>query len=204
MSFLFGGARTTQPNTAKTHQREIQRHVRTMERENQKSLAAEKTIIAEIKKAANASDIQTAKMKARELIRSRNFRKRLLITQQSLSALAQKLSLIQSTQMSQEVLLSTTKILQTLNAKMDLQATYKMLMQFQKENDTLDERQEISDETLDQMFEIDDSEVEDTLSSVFEELGLDLSKNLKNTAGKLTQDLPIEERFAQLLSTHPK
>lgn len=202
MSFLFGGARTQQSNNSiKTYQRQIQHHIRAMERETAKSVFTEKTLIAAIKKAANQADMNTAKMKAKELIRGRNFRKRLMATQQSLSTLAQNLSLVQSTQQCHSIIQSTTAILQSLNNKSDLQTTYKLLTEFQKQNSILDEKQEIADETLEQMFEIDDSEVDDTLSSVFQELGLDLSAAMRNSAipAMLADaNVPIEERFAKL------
>ena len=200
MSFLFGGARPSPANTIKHYQREINKHCRSMERENNRSLSSEKGIISEIKKHAMKNDIHMAKLKAKELIRARNFRKRLCITQQGLASLGQQLAILETSQRSQEVLEKTTRILQALNNKMDLGATYKMLMEFEKQSTTLDEKQEILNESMDNMFEIDESEVDSTLGSVFEELGVDLKNNLKGPMRKGQEEEDVEERYARLVS----
>lgn len=202
MSFLFGGGRPSQHDTIKHYQREINRHVRAMERENTKSLQAEKPLTQDIKKYVQKNDLHMAKLKAKELIRARNFRKRLCTTQQGLVGLAQQLSIIQTSKHSQEVLSKTTRILQALNSKMDLSSTYKMLRDFEQESVLLDEKTEVVNETMDGIFEIENDEVDYTLTSVFEELGLDVAGILnKNTTLEVKASQPIddiEERFARL------
>lgn len=198
MSILFGGARPPQSNSIKTYQREINRHVRQMERESTKCLSNEKLIIKEIKKNAEKNDMHIAKLKAKELIRARMFRRRIIVTQQSLSTLSQELSMIHTSQHSQEILAKTTVILQALNKKMDISSTYKMLVEFEKQNITMTEKQEVLNDTMDNMMELDDSEVDATLASVFEELGLQISGDLR--AAQHVQEMDVDTRFAQLLA----
>lgn len=199
---MFGGARPTQSNTLKSYASDIRKHIRSMQREESKSSQNEKNIIKEIKLMAQKQEINMAKIKAKELVRSRVFRKRLAITQQGLSCLAQELSIMQSSQKTQEILEKTTKILQALNSKMDIGSTYKMLMEFDKQNTTMSEKQDIVDESLDSMFDTDNNEIDMTMTSVFEELGLNLSNNLSNTTASLTgiQDMDVETRFAKLVA----
>lgn len=206
MSFLFGGGRPTQSNTLKSYASEIRKHIRSMQREETKSTQSEKNIIKEIKALANKQEINMAKIKAKELVRTRTFRKRLAITQQGLSCLAQELSIMQSSQQTQEILEKTTKILHALNSKMDIGSTYKMLMEFDRQNTTMAEKQEIVDDSLDSMFDTDDSEIDSTMSSVFEELGLGISNGLSHKVTNLStdHDMDVETRFARLVATQQR
>jgi charged multivesicular body protein 2A len=200
MSFLFGGAKPTQSNTMKSYARQVQQHIRSMQREDTKTLQNEKVIIRDIRKHAETFNIDLAKIKAKELVRSRAFRKRLAVTQQGLSCLVQELSIMQSSQHTQEILDKTTKILQQLNSKMDIKSTYKMLMEFEKQNTTMSEKQDILDESMDSMFETDDSMIDQTMSAVFEELGLKAEAMLQPVQPDKTvvNDMDIEERLMKL------
>ena len=200
MSVIFGGARPQQSNSIKSYQREINKHVRQMERESTKCLSNERLIIREIKKNAEKNDMHIAKLKAKELIRARMFRRRIVVTQQSLSTLSQELAMIHTSQHSQEILAKTTCILQQLNKKMDISSTYRMLMEFEKQSMAMTEKQEILNDTMDNMMELDDSEVDSTLASVFEELGLQFSNDLKSAQASTTKELDLETRFAQLVA----
>jgi division protein CdvB (Snf7/Vps24/ESCRT-III family) len=204
MSFLFGGGRPSQNDTIKHYQREINRHVRSMERESLRSLQNDKPLLNDIKKYVQKNDLHMATLKAKELIRARNFRKRLCTTQQGLVALGQQLSIISTSQQSQEVLAKTTRILHALNTKMDLTSTYKMLRGFEEQSVLLDEKTEVINETMDGIFEVDNGEIDGTLSSVFEEIGLDLHKlmdnNKTNTLQMQESQDNIEERFARLVA----
>lgn len=206
MSFLFGGARPTQSNTLKSYAGEIRKHIRSMQREETKSIQSEKVIIKDIKQLAQKQEINMAKVKAKELVRTRAFRKRLAITQQGLSCLAQELTIMQSSQKTQEILDKTTKILQALNSKMDIGSTYKMLMEFDKQNTTMSEKQDIVNESLDSMFDTDDSEIDSTMTSVFEELGLNLSNSLRQSVpgSNRHEDMDIETQFAKLVTAQNK
>ena len=70
------------------------------------------------------------KLKAKQLVQERMFRKRLQVTQQGLHSIAQQLTIMHSSQHSQQVLAKTTQILAALNSKMNISATYKMIQVF--------------------------------------------------------------------------
>jgi hypothetical protein len=182
MAFLFGGARQQSNNPLKAYVRDIQRHVRQMDRELSTSSMQEKTVMREIRTLAEKQDIPMVKCKARELIRTRAHRQRLVITQQGLKSLAYELNMMSSTQKNQEIISQTTKILTSLNTNMDVKATYKMLMDFERQHTLVTEKQEIMSETLDGVFEADNEDVatDEAMSSVFEEMGLDLSKTFRD------------------------
>ena len=57
----------------------------------------------------------------------------------------------------------------------------------------MEEKQELVHETLDNMFEIDDEQVDQTMSSVFEELGLELRDNAIFTTNTTKTNLSTAE-----------
>lgn len=202
MAFLFGGARSVKKiDTIRDYTREINKHIRSMQRESDKYTCNEKCIQRDIKKYAEKQDITMAKLKAKELIRSRGYAKRLTVIQQGLNCLSQELTVVQSTQQSQEIIQKTNKILQALNNKLDLNATYKMMMSFEQNNSILSEKQEMISESLEGIFETDDEQVDQEMCCVFEELGLKISTDLIHSNQTKLQSLyteDIEERFAKL------
>jgi len=207
MSFLFGGERPPEPNKLKQYSREIHRHCMHMERESGMLQAKEKGIIKEIFKYASKNELHMAKLKAKELIRNRQVCKRIQITQHGLTSLSQQLSMMESSQKSNEVLAKASKILQALNSKMDLKQTYHMLQEFEKETQVMNEKQELINEGLDNVFETDEQDIDQTLQSVFEELGLQATLDLSKT-GKVgeyssllqvpIQDIDLEAKLARL------
>jgi hypothetical protein len=212
MSLVFGGKRESRAMDIRDYIREVQRHVRSMDREQNKNLRSEALIVKEIYKYAQKNDMTMAKMKAKELVRSRAFRRRLAVTQQGLQCLAQELSILRSAQHSQDVIEKTSKILQILNSKMDLKGAYKMLREFEMQNLHISEKQDLINESLDNIFDVDNSEVDVAMSDVFEELGLkltgemhmlkagDLQSLSKHTTDSYVDD--IEQRFLALKANH--
>jgi charged multivesicular body protein 2A len=202
MAFLFGGARSVKKNdTIRDYTREINKHIRSLDRESNKYTQNEKSIQRDIRRYAEKQDITMAKLKAKELIRSRGYAKRLTVIQQGLNCLSQELTIVHSTQQSQEIIEKTNKILQALNNKLDLNATYKMMMSFEKNNSILAEKQEMMSETLEGMFETDDDLVDQEMSGVFEELGLKIRTDLIHSNGSKVESMytnDIEQRFMQL------
>jgi charged multivesicular body protein 2A len=199
MAVFFGGARPSQQNTLKQYTRELNRHVRSMEREVHSTTLKEKQVISEIKKYATKNDVNMAKLKAKELIRSRAYSKRLLTMQQGLMSLSQQLSVIQSSQKGHEILAKATHIIHALNNKLDISSAYRMLSEFERQNTVMQEKQEIIQESLENIFELDESDIDSTVSQVFEEIGLPFSQLGHATPLQSNDSTNIEERFNKLL-----
>lgn len=204
MSFLFGGKREPLQNPLKAYVRDIQRHVRQMDRELGTTSMQEKTLMREIRSLAEKQDMTLVKCKAKELIRNRAHRQRLVVTQQGLRSLAYELNMMSATQKNQEVISQTTKILASLNTNMDVKSTYKMLMEFERQHTLVTEKQEIITESLDGVFEGDNENIatDEAMSNVFEEMGLDLSKTLKDknvVAAPFSEEIPDDDLEARLV-----
>jgi len=180
MAFIFGGALKSK-DSIRDYTREINKHIRGLQREQFQHTNKEKSIQKEIRKYAEKNDLTMAKLKVKELIRTRAFAKRVTVVQHGLSCLSQELTMMSSTQQSQGIIEKTNKILQALNNKLDLNATYKMMMSFENNNTIFQEKQDMISESLDQLFETDDNEVDQEMKMVCEEMGLRLAEAFPST-----------------------
>jgi len=73
-----------------------------------------------------------------------------------------------------------TGVLGSMNRSMNLPALTRIAMEFEKENDIMDQRQEMMDDAIDDVTGLEDeAEGEEVVEQVLEELGLDL----KNSVG---------------------
>jgi charged multivesicular body protein 2A len=79
-------------------------------------------------------------------------------------------------------LLTTVEILGTMNRQMNLPALQRIAMEFEKENDMMDQRQEMMDDAVDDAMGVEDEEEsEDVVNQVMDELGIDLGQAVSAT-----------------------
>lgn len=73
------------------------------------------------------------------------------------------------------------QLLSTMNRSMNLPSLQRIAMEFEKENDIMDQRQEMMDDAIDDSMELDDEdETEEIVNQVFDEIGIDLNQALGN------------------------
>jgi hypothetical protein len=79
-----------------------------------------------------------------------------------------------------------TGVLGNMNRSMNLPALQRIAMEFEKENDIMDQRQEMMDDAIDDVTGLEDeAEGEEVVNEVLEEIGIDL----KNAVGFHTRVL---------------
>lgn len=67
-----------------------------------------------------------------------------------------------------------TGVLGSMNRSMNLPALQRIAMEFEKENDIMDQRQEMMDDAIDDVTMEDEAEEDEIVDSVLEEIGIDL------------------------------
>lgn len=197
MSFLFGGEKTSKSDHVKDHLRDLRHAQRSMDREEIKACLQEKVLTVLIKKNANEQRIDICRTKAKELIRLRSHRSRLATMKGHMSTLSHQLSTVQSAAKMQETVLRTTSVLKSLNTKIDAKGVHRMLLEFERHNSQFTMNQEVLEETLDKTFETEGEPeaMDDAISGVFSELGLDLSASMGRvgTDVKQSHEVSIDE-----------
>ena len=70
-----------------------------------------------------------------------------------------------------------TSLLGSMNRQMNLPALQRIAMEFEKENDIMDQRQEMMDDAIDDVTGLEDEEEgEDVVREVLDEIGVDLGQ----------------------------
>lgn len=70
------------------------------------------------------------------------------------------------------------ELLGTMNRNMNLPAIQRIAMEFERENDMMDQRQEMMDDAIDDTFEDEEEETDEIVNQVLDEIGIDLSQSV--------------------------
>ena len=72
-----------------------------------------------------------------------------------------------------------TQLLGSMNRQMNLPALQRIAMEFEKENDIMDQRQEMMDDAIDDVTGLEDEEEgEEVVNQVLDEIGVDLKQTV--------------------------
>lgn len=75
-----------------------------------------------------------------------------------------------------------TQLLGSMNRQMNLPALQRIAMEFEKENDIMDQRQEMMDDAIDDVTGLEDEEEgEEVVNKVLDEIGVDLGQSVNTT-----------------------
>lgn len=75
-----------------------------------------------------------------------------------------------------------TQILGSMNRSMNLPALQRIAMEFERENDIMDQRQEMMDDAIDDAMGVDEEEESDEIvEQVLEEIGVDLRQAVSSS-----------------------
>jgi charged multivesicular body protein 2A len=76
--------------------------------------------------------------------------------------------------------LTTVALLGSMNRQMNLPALQRIAMEFEKENDIMDQRQEMMDDAIDDVTGLEDEEEgEEVVNQVLDEIGIDLGQAVR-------------------------
>ncbi|KAL2888448.1 DOA4-independent degradation protein 4 [Ceratocystis lukuohia] len=187
------GKRITPAERLRKNQRSIDKAIRELDQVRTKLERQEKTLIGQIKQSAKQGQMGACKIQAKDLVRTRNQ--------------LQKISLRLQTHRTNEQMMSAmkgaTQALGSMNRSMNLPQLQKIAMEFERENDMMDQRQEFMDDALDDAIDIDDEEEsEEVVEQVLEEIGVDMSGLLGETPQGLMKAQEVSEgRIAQAVGS---
>ena len=66
-----------------------------------------------------------------------------------------------------------------MNRNMKLPAIQRIAMEFERENDIMDQRQEMMEDAIDDAFEDEEEETDEIVNQVLDEIGIDLSQSVR-------------------------
>ncbi|KAL0205489.1 hypothetical protein P9112_000796 [Eukaryota sp. TZLM1-RC] len=173
---LFGRRKTLEEQL-KEYKRTIDKSVRELDRERNRMQRQEQQTVVEIKKMAKAGQTNAAKLMAKDIVRTRKNIDKFYRMKTQLQAVSLRLQTLKSSHSLASVMKKTTQAMGRMNAQLNLPSLQRTMMQFEQQSEMLDSKNEMIDDTLDDVFaeEDEEEETEELIGAVLNEIGLDLS-----------------------------
>lgn len=207
MSGLFEwafGKKLTPQERLRKNQRALEKTQRELTRETTKLQAQEKKLMLEIKKSAKQGQIASAKIQAKDLVRTKNYIVKFNLIKAQLQAILLRIQSVRSNQQMGTSMKDATRLLLGMNRSMNLPQLSRIAQEFAKENDMMDQKQEFMDDAIDDAMGMDDEELgeddqaDEILTKVLDEIGVDLNTSLKDTPNTINAETAgQEQRVAQ-------
>ncbi|KAI8076867.1 vacuolar sorting protein DID4 [Halteromyces radiatus] len=197
---LFG-RRKTPAEMLRQHQRSITKAQRELDRERERLERQEKKLIADIKKSAKANQMSACKVMAKDLVRTRRYVQKFYQMKTQLQAVGLRIQTLRSNQQMAEAMRGATKAMSSMNRQMNLPQIQKIMMEFEKESELMDMKDEMMGDAIDDVMEEEEDEVEseEIVNKVLDEIGISLNQELIEAPTGIKQSTPVStnERVAQ-------
>jgi len=179
MEFLFGKKKTPE-QMLRQHQRTLNKAIRDLDRERTKMESQEKKVINDIKKMAKEGQMDAVKIMARDLVRTRRYVKKFILMKANLQAVSLKIQTLRSNNAMAQAMKGCAKTMATMNKQMKLPQIQKIMMEFEKQSEIMDMKEEMMSDAIDDVMgdEEDDEESDAIVGQVLDELGLSLTDQL--------------------------
>ncbi|KAK8022416.1 hypothetical protein PG993_013183 [Apiospora rasikravindrae] len=202
------GKRMTPAERLRKNQRMLDKAIRELDQMRVKLEKQEKTLQTQIKQSAQKGQMGAAKIQAKDLVRTRSLltlsttQPRYVEKFYSMRSQLQKISLRLQTHRTNEQMMQAMKgatmALGSMNKSMNLPALQRIAMEFERENDIMEQRQEMMDDAIDDAMDTGiEEEGDEIVEQVMEELGVDLNQAFGETPTGLQSDKVTEGRVAQ-------
>ncbi|RYP61301.1 hypothetical protein DL771_010178 [Monosporascus sp. 5C6A] len=221
------GKRMTPAERLRKNQRMLDKAIRELDQVRVKLEKQEKTLVNQIKQSAQKGQMGAAKIQAKDLVRTRrcgmpfcNLENPALLECDRVADIAfvhryiekfygmrsqlQKISLRLQTHRTNEQMMQAMKgatmALGSMNRSMNLPALQRIAMEFERENDIMEQRQEMMDDAVDDAMDVGlEEEGDEVVEQVLEEIGVDLNRAFGETPTGLQAEKAPEGRIAQAI-----
>ncbi|KAJ2793345.1 ESCRT-III subunit protein did4 [Coemansia guatemalensis] len=181
-SWIFGKRETPQERLRK-HQRGLRRTQRQITTETTKLERQEKSLEAEVRKAAKEGQANLCKVYAKDLVRTRKYITKYRVMGAQMQNLQLQIQHVSSTQVSTNAFKEAALTMRSMNRNMNLPGMQSVAMEYQREMESMNMRTTLMDDTMEDTMEDASSEeegdpVEDIVQKAMEEANLQLKQDL--------------------------
>ena len=111
----------------------------------------------------------------------------------NLQAVSLRIQTVRSNEQMMQSMKGATGLIASMNKNMKLPALQKIAMEFEKENDIMDQRQEMMDDAIDDTLgEDDEVEGDEVIKEVLDEIGVDLTQSVSHTCPAIRVERNID------------
>jgi hypothetical protein len=162
----------------RSSQREMEREIRELERE-------EKKVLAEIKQRAKQPGVKgindpALKSMAKNLVQLRNQKDKIYSSKAHLSSVGMQATSMATQVAAAAAIGNVSGAMAKINQAIDTKEMTKIMMNFQRENEVMEVRQELMDDALTDAFDADEIEAEadEVTGQVLAELGIEMDQQM--------------------------
>ncbi|KAL3102309.1 hypothetical protein niasHS_003718 [Heterodera schachtii] len=179
MEFLFG-KRKTPTEMLRQNQRALNKAIRELDRERQRLEMSEKKIIADIKKMAKMGQMNSVRIMAKDLVRTRQYVKKFIMMRANIQAVSLKVQTLKSQDSMAQAMKGVTRAMRSMNKQLNLPQIQKIMNEFEKQSEIMDMKEEMMDDAIDEaMGDADEEEETDkVVQQVLDELGIQLTEEM--------------------------
>ncbi|KAK9721716.1 ESCRT-III subunit protein did4 [Basidiobolus ranarum] len=169
------------------HQRALNKAQRELDRERSKMEQQEKKLIADIKKNAKAGQMNACKIMAKDLVRTRKHVQKFYQMKTQLQAVSLRIQTLSSNNQMAEAMKGASKAMRSMNSRMNLPQIQNIMMEFERESEMMDMKEEMMNDAIDDAMDEDDEEEETDaiVNQVFDEIGISFDQSLSDTVTPL-------------------
>lgn len=179
MDFLFGRRKTPQ-EMLKQNQRALNKAMRELDRERMRLETQEKKIIADIKKTARMGQMDSVRVMAKDLVRTRQYVKKFVIMRANIQAVSLKVQGLKSQDAMAQAMRGVTRAMGNMNRQLNLPQIQRIMTEFEKQSEIMDMKEEMMDDAIDDAIgnSGEEEETEAVVQQVLDELGIQMGEQL--------------------------
>lgn len=140
--------------------------------------------------------MDACRVMAKDMVRTRRYIQKFHKMNTSLQAVSLRMQTMSSSQQMTQAMKGATGAMKAMNRGMNLPGIQRVLMEFEKESDMMDMKDEMMNDAIDDAMEDDDEEEDDEeemiVQQVLDEIGLDL----KQSTGQVPQGVERQQQVA--------
>ncbi|KAI0480172.1 Snf7-domain-containing protein [Xylariaceae sp. FL0804] len=194
------GKRMTPAERLRKNQRMLDKAIRELDQVRVKLEKQEKTLVGQIKQSAQKGQMGAAKIQAKDLVRTRRYVEKFYGMRSQLQKISLRLQTHRTNEQMMQAMKGATMALGSMNRSMNLPALQRIAMEFERENDVMDQRQEMMDDVMDDAMDVGiEEEGDEVVEQVLEEIGVDLNQSFGETPTGVQSDSVAENRVAQAI-----
>ncbi|PVV00722.1 hypothetical protein BB560_004883 [Smittium megazygosporum] len=185
MDYIFGKQKTPQQQIREA-QRLLNRSMREIDREISRIDASQKQTESQIRQYATKGNTAACRVSAKDLVRLRRHRHQLYSLRTQLYGLNLRITTLSTNHQLAVSMQGATKAIKSMNSKVQLPKMQQLLVEFEKQSEVMNMKQEMVADGLDDAFEelSDDEEQEDEIvQQILDEIGIQASMKLNSVPG---------------------
>ncbi|KAK0722585.1 DOA4-independent degradation protein 4 [Lasiosphaeria miniovina] len=192
------GKRVTPAERLRKNQRLLDKAIRELDQQRVKLEKQEKTLVTQIRQSAQKGNLNASKIMAKDLVRTRRYIEKFYGMKSQLQQISLRLQTHRTNEQMMQAMKGATMALGSMNRTMNLPSLQRIAMEFERENDIMEQRQEMMDDAVDDAMDTGlEEEGDEVLEQVLEEIGVDLSQSFGETPSGLQSNQVPEGKVAQ-------